>query len=242
MVNLDRARLQLDDLAVPRQIIGALALDLDRRILRRGLLDHAGKLRQQVPNRRGGGPDVAGLGNATLGIVGIPFLAPAHREAIALAAVHHERNRLGGFAERDRQAAGGERVERAGGGGGPGPGSRPPGGGGARGPAGPARLAWNSRFTTATAWVEVMPIGLSSTTQPWTSRLSRRGWLFCRGCLPARGRVWSRCASVEITSAARSESPIGGSITLLAMVTVIRSLFRILRVLRIWRIFLRIGC
>src|ERR1700733_5614847 len=114
MVNLDRARPQLDDFAIPRQIIGALALDLDRRILWRGLLDHAGKSREQLPNRCRGGPAVAGLGNATLGIVGIPFLAPADRKAIALAAVHHERNGLGGFAERDRQAAGGERIERAG--------------------------------------------------------------------------------------------------------------------------------
>ena len=62
MMNLDRARLQLDDFAVARQIIGALALDLDGGILRRGLLDQAGKLRQQLPNRLGGGPVVAGLG------------------------------------------------------------------------------------------------------------------------------------------------------------------------------------
>jgi hypothetical protein len=40
-------------------------------------------------------------------------------------------------------------------------------------PAWPARLALNSRLMMLTAWVEVMPIGLSSTTQPWTSRLSR---------------------------------------------------------------------
>src|SRR5580658_2789849 len=38
-------------------------------------------------------------------------------------------------------------------------------------PAWPARLAENKRLITATAWVEVMPTGLSSTTQPWTSRL-----------------------------------------------------------------------
>ena len=40
-------------------------------------------------------------------------------------------------------------------------------------PAWPARLAVNSRLMTLTAWVEVMPTGLSSTTQPCTSRLSR---------------------------------------------------------------------
>ena len=37
-----------------------------------------------------------------------------HGEAVDLAAVHDERNGLGRFAERNRQAAGGERVERAG--------------------------------------------------------------------------------------------------------------------------------
>ncbi len=52
-MNLDRARLQLDGLAVARQIVGALALDLDRGILRRRLLDQAGKARQQGQNRLG---------------------------------------------------------------------------------------------------------------------------------------------------------------------------------------------
>ena len=40
-------------------------------------------------------------------------------------------------------------------------------------PAWPARLAENKRLITATACVEVMPIGLSSTTQPCTSRFAR---------------------------------------------------------------------
>src|SRR5579875_3145636 len=40
-------------------------------------------------------------------------------------------------------------------------------------PAWPQRRAANRRFTRLTAWVDVMPIGLSSTTQPCTSRLSR---------------------------------------------------------------------
>ena len=33
---------------------------------------------------------------------------------VGLAAVHHERNGLGRFAERDRQEPGGQRIERAG--------------------------------------------------------------------------------------------------------------------------------
>src|SRR5499427_10492355 len=42
-------------------------------------------------------------------------------------------------------------------------------------PACPARFAWNRRFTTLTAWVELMPTGLSRTTQPCTSRFTRLG-------------------------------------------------------------------
>src|ERR1019366_5295741 len=114
MVNFNRPRLQFDDFAVARQIVGTFALDLDGGVLRRDLLDHAGELRQQVANRPGGGPDIAGSGDPALGIVGIAFLAPAYRKAITLAAVHHERNRLGGLAHGDRKPAGGERIERAG--------------------------------------------------------------------------------------------------------------------------------
>src|SRR5690349_21696006 len=57
---------------------------------------------------------------------------------------------------------------------------RQPEASGSRVPAWPARLARNSRLITDTAWVEVMPTGLSSTTQPWTSNFSR-----LRCCLPS---------------------------------------------------------
>src|SRR6202048_4455101 len=117
MVNLDRAGLQVDGFAVASEIIGALALDLDGGVLRRGLLDQAGESRQQFPYSLRRRSEVAGLDGAALGIVGVALLAPGDREAIALATVHHERNRLGGFAERDRQGAGGGRVRGGGGGG-----------------------------------------------------------------------------------------------------------------------------
>src|SRR4029077_3222758 len=42
-------------------------------------------------------------------------------------------------------------------------------------PVWPAFLALNRRFATATAWVEVMPTGLSRTSQPLTSRFLGRG-------------------------------------------------------------------
>src|ERR1043166_4708294 len=43
-------------------------------------------------------------------------------------------------------------------------------------PAWPARRADVSRRTAETAWVEVMPTALSSTTQPWMSSFGRRRW------------------------------------------------------------------
>ena len=52
--------------------------------------------------------------DAAFGVVGVALLAPAHREAVDLAAIHHERHGLGRFPERDREQAGGQRIERAG--------------------------------------------------------------------------------------------------------------------------------
>src|SRR6516165_5933376 len=97
-MNLDWSGRELDDLAVTCQIIGSLALDLDRGIPRRDLLDHAGELREQGTDRTRQRPGIAGLDHAALAVVGITLLTPTHHEAVALAAVHHERNGLGGFA------------------------------------------------------------------------------------------------------------------------------------------------
>ena len=49
-----------------------------------------------------------------LGVVGIGVRAPAHGEAVVLRAVDGVRHGLGGLAERDRQHAGRQRIERAG--------------------------------------------------------------------------------------------------------------------------------
>src|SRR5258708_12757208 len=114
MVNLDRAGRQFDGLAVARQVIGALVLDIDGGILWWDLLDQAGEPRQQLGDRLRGGPQLAGFDDPALGIVGIAFLAPGNRKAIALAAIHYEGDGFGGFAQRDRQASGSERIERAG--------------------------------------------------------------------------------------------------------------------------------
>src|SRR5207244_12562508 len=61
-----------------------------------------------------GRPDVPCLAHRPLRLVGVAFLAPSDGKPIALAAVHYERNGLGGLAQGNRQASGGERIERAG--------------------------------------------------------------------------------------------------------------------------------
>src|SRR5215831_3027426 len=69
-------------------------------------------------------------------------------------------------------------------------------------PACPARLALNRRLITDTACVEVMPTGLSSTTQPCTSCFSRLRCPFvspaCGGG-PGRGPVSFIFATLQIT-------------------------------------------
>ena len=75
-----------------------------------------------VPVKRGSSASIASrLGRASLVATTRPSASSVSRsspqrdgEAIGLAAVHHERHGLGRLAERDRQAAGGERIERAG--------------------------------------------------------------------------------------------------------------------------------
>ncbi len=59
-------------------------------------------------------------------------------------------------------------------------------------PAWPARFAVNRRLITDTAWVEVIPTGLSSTTQPCTSCFTRFGFGPAGGCNgpPAGGDNW----------------------------------------------------
>ena len=69
---------------------------------------------RQAGSRRPSGARRAVADHLALGVVGVALLAPAHREAVALAPVHHERDGLGRLAERERQEARGERIERAG--------------------------------------------------------------------------------------------------------------------------------
>ena len=104
-VDRDDAWLELEILAVAGDVIGALAFDFDGGNPRRHLLDRPDKARQQRRYRPRCGAGIARRHDPPLGVVGIALLAPAHREAIDLAAIDHERHRFGGIAKRDRQAA-----------------------------------------------------------------------------------------------------------------------------------------
>src|SRR5262249_48866346 len=80
----------------------------------RHLLDGAGVTRQQLFDRGALGTRLTGRDHVAISVVGIALLAPAHGEAIDLPAVHDERNSFGRLAERNRQAARSEWIERAG--------------------------------------------------------------------------------------------------------------------------------
>ena len=62
----------------------------------------------------GVGRAVGGRDDLALGVVGVGLDAPAHHELVGLGAVLDDRHGLGRLAERDRQHAGSERIERAG--------------------------------------------------------------------------------------------------------------------------------
>src|SRR4029077_14814902 len=105
IVDVDRARLQHNLLAVAGEIVGTLALDLDGGEFRRHLRDRSGEGGETGPDGVRGRTIVRGCDDTAFRIVGVALLAPAYREAIALAPVHHERDGLGRLAERERQDA-----------------------------------------------------------------------------------------------------------------------------------------
>src|SRR5690606_11541882 len=106
-----RTRLDLDRFAASREIVGALATDLDRRVGRRPLHDLAGKARQAGEDRATVGPGLGGRRDGPVGIVAVGLGAPADGEALTLQSVLDEGYGLGGVAELDRENAGCERIE-----------------------------------------------------------------------------------------------------------------------------------
>ena len=99
--------------ALARQVIGALAVDLDGTELRRDLIDltdEGGKGRAHRPDI---GPDVGTAGDLALAVEAVGRNPPVDGEAIDLLRLHHEGDGLGRLAQGDGQDAGGQRIERA---------------------------------------------------------------------------------------------------------------------------------
>src|SRR6185437_14723757 len=110
---MDQARLDLERFAFPRQIVGAGAGDADGGEGRRRLEDLADEAGQQAFNLGGGRAPLRAGDDLPFGVVCRGFLAPAHAETVGLGPVLNDRHGLGRFPERDRQHAGGERIEGA---------------------------------------------------------------------------------------------------------------------------------
>ncbi|MOA19832.1 hypothetical protein D3C78_1402380 [compost metagenome] len=100
--------------AFARQIIGALASDLDGRKLRRRLQDHPGIVGQNIADRLFVRALLGGIEHLAFQIVGRALLTPGDGKFVDFPTVHDVRHGFGGVAERDRQHAGGQRIERAG--------------------------------------------------------------------------------------------------------------------------------
>ena len=112
-VNRHLARLQLDVFPCPRQVVGTLAVDLQRRKSRRHLLDRAGKAVEHASHRSQRREAVRARDDLALCIERVGLLAELDREDIGLGRIEHAARQLGRLAQSDRQHAFGQRVERA---------------------------------------------------------------------------------------------------------------------------------
>ena len=101
--DIDFTRGDFDGFAFTRQIIGAFTRYLDGGKLRRHLADGADVAGQDIADLLFAGTVVRACGHLAFEIVRCPLFAPADREFIDLAAVHHIGNGLRRIAERDRQ-------------------------------------------------------------------------------------------------------------------------------------------
>ena len=114
-MNDDLARLALDRLAATRQLVQALAFELQRRMHRRHLLLLAQERRQHgidgaIVQRRHRGA----LDHLRFAVTRLGALAELHEHAVGLAGVQQPTAHLGRLPEADRQQAGRERIEAAG--------------------------------------------------------------------------------------------------------------------------------
>ncbi|SUJ31561.1 Uncharacterised protein [Sphingomonas paucimobilis] len=99
--------------ASARQVIGALAVDLQRGIGGRHLVDRPGETRQHRLQRLAGRAHIALRHHLSLGVQRRSLHAETDGEVIHLVAVEHPPGQLGRLAHRDRQYAGRQRIERA---------------------------------------------------------------------------------------------------------------------------------
>ena len=114
-MDLDLARLHLDRLAAPRLGVQRLAAALQRGVDRRALLDPAGEPGQRGIDRiHGQRRHRAFAQRLALGVVGIGDDAEPGHGLVGLARAQQPAGDLGGFAEADRQQAGGQGVQAAG--------------------------------------------------------------------------------------------------------------------------------
>ncbi len=111
LVDGHRPRLQLHLDPLPRQVVGPLAVHLDGRIDRRGLLDLADEGLQRLCRRLRRGPHVRFSRDHALAVEAGGGLAPGDGEAIGLVRLHQERDGLGRLAKRDGQDASGQRIQ-----------------------------------------------------------------------------------------------------------------------------------
>ena len=109
----NRPQLHLDLFPLPRQIISALAVDQDGAIGGRGLVDWAGEARQHRFYLRQRRSHSAGRDHCAFQVQRVGLRAEGDREVVNLVAVEHPSGELGRFADRDRQDAGRQRIERA---------------------------------------------------------------------------------------------------------------------------------
>ncbi len=112
-VDFDFAGRDINGFALARQIIGAVAVDLDGGKLRRNLLDETGIARQEITDRLLVRTDFRRTGSLPLHVVGRAFLPPGHGEFINLAAIHDVGNGLRRIAKGNRQHTRCQGIERA---------------------------------------------------------------------------------------------------------------------------------
>jgi hypothetical protein len=111
----DSARLALDRFPASRQLVEALAFELQRRVHRRDLVLLADERRQHridgaiVERRHGSALDDLGLTIARLGA-----RAELHQHPVRLPGIQQPAANLGGLPEADRQQAGRKGIETAG--------------------------------------------------------------------------------------------------------------------------------